>query len=508
MEIGYECLPIMLILLPIVGGLLTLPLAKRRICSPLVMLQLFTLIELLLSASLLFVDFPSDATPLITIGIPWVSELGLRFFLAIDRLSYPFLLLNGLMFYLCALYSNAHKPKEPLLFCACFLALEGILMGAFMAYDLLLFYIFWEALLIPMALIIGVFGAGQRIQAAYKFLLFTVFGSLPMLLAVIAIYLHQHAAGSDLSVPALYAMQLPADTQIWLFLACFLAFAVKFPLFPVHSWLPAAHVEAPTEGSVILAAILLKLGGYGLIRYAVPVFPEVFVNMLGFLAPFAVIAVIYASLLCLMQRHAKKLIAYSSISHMGFVALGVFSATFTGLQGGIYQMLNHGITTGALFFLIGMLYHRSERREIEEFGGLAAQTPLLAALFLVTALSSIGMPGLNSFVGEFMILLGLFKSVQLPYAWTIASIVVTSVIFGAAYLLWMYRRIFFGPLKQELKHVFHDLKPAELVVVVPLIVLMVLLGVKPAPILKFTEPVAAQISHALEEKVKIVRSDD
>jgi NADH-quinone oxidoreductase subunit M len=496
-------LPI-LILLPLIGGLIMLPLARQKHCSPLTLFLSISFAELVLTAGFLFVDFPASSQPLLNFSIPWVSEIGLTFQLSLDRLNYPFLLLSALMFFLCSIYCLEHEPKKPALFVFSFLVLQSTLVGAFLAYDLLLFYIFWEALLIPMALIIGVFGAQRRIYAALKFLLFTVFGSLPMLVAVVFLYLHQFAKGSDLSVQALYGMNLSFDVQFWLFLAFFLAFAVKFPFFPVHSWLPEAHVEAPTEGSVILAAILLKLGGYGLIRFAMPVFPQVMVDLSPLLSTLAVIGIVYASLLCLKQQHVKKLVAYSSIGHMGFVALGALAFNFTGVQGSIYQMLNHGITTGALFFLIGMLYHRSNSRNIDDFGGLAQVAPIYATLFLIATLSSIAVPGMNNFVGEFLVLFGIFKSTLNPHAILFASIAVSGVVLGAGYMLWMYRRIFFGPLKETFSSGFHDLKLAEIFIATVLILIMLVMGILPGPFLRFTAPVSDAIIQSLESKVEKV----
>jgi len=363
--------------------------------------------------------------------------------------------------------------------------LETGMLGAFVALDLFLFYVFWEVMLVPMYFLIGVWGGTRRIYAAVKFVLYTMAGSLLMLVAIIYLAT-RHAQLTQVQtfdLLQLYNLHLPFHEQSWLFLAFALSFAIKVPLFPFHTWLPDAHVEAPTAGSVILAAILLKLGTYGFVRFAIPLFPDAALAAAPIIIMLAVVGIIYGALVAMMQADIKKLVAYSSVSHLGLVMLGLFVFNLQGIQGGLYQMLNHGLSTGALFLLVGMIYDRRHTRMIEDFGGLWKQLPIFSAVLLVVTFSSIGLPGLNGFVGEFLILLGAFNASP-PWAAAAA----TGVILGAIYMLWMFRRVIFGPLTNPENQKLQDLNGREILILAPVLALIVFMGVYPQPFLSRMKP--------------------
>jgi NADH-quinone oxidoreductase subunit M len=365
------------------------------------------------------------------------------------------------------------------------LLLETGMLGAFVALDLFLFYVFWEVMLIPMYFLIGAWGGARRIYAAVKFVLFTMAGSLLMLVAIIYLAA-RHAQMTQVltfDLLHLYDLQLPPDQQLWLFLAFALAFAIKVPLFPFHTWLPDAHVEAPTAGSVILAGVLLKLGTYGFLRFAMPLFPDATLTLTPHIVALSVIGIIYGAAVAMMQSDIKKLVAYSSVSHLGFVMLGLFALNVQGIQGSLYQMLNHGLSTGALFLLVGMIYDRRHTRAIDAFGGLWKQVPVFSVLLLIVTFSSIGLPGLNGFVGEFLILLGSFAVAP---RWTAAA--ASGVILGAIYMLWMYRRVIFGPLNNPENQKLRDLNGRELAIIAPILVFIILMGVYPQPFLARMQP--------------------
>jgi NADH-quinone oxidoreductase subunit M len=369
-------------------------------------------------------------------------------------------------------------------FMICMLFLESGMVGVFAAIDLFLFYVFWEATLIPMYFLIGVWGGPQRIYAAVKFILYTMAGSLLMLVAILALYfLHRQATGdATFNLFQLLQLELPLSMQRWLFLAFFLAFAIKVPLFPFHTWLPDAHVEAPTAGSVILAGVLLKMGTYGFVRFCLPLFPEASVVATPIIALLAVVGIIYGALMALVQTDIKKLVAYSSVSHLGFVMLGIFAFNSQGLDGAVLQMVNHGLSTGALFLLVGMLYDRRHTREIGDFGGVTKVMPMFAAFFLVVSLSSIGLPGLNGFVGEFLVLLGAFQTIPI-----FAIIGALGVILAAVYMLWMYQRVMFGEVTHAVNKQLTDLTLREVVVLVPVVLVIVWIGLYPQPFLRRME---------------------
>jgi NADH-quinone oxidoreductase subunit M len=358
------------------------------------------------------------------------------------------------------------------------------MIGTFFARDMLLFYVFWEAMLIPMYMIIGIWGGERRIYATIKFFIFTMAGSVFMLVGIL--YCYFKAGSMDLA--AFMALDLTRTEQMWLFAAFILAFAIKVPVFPFHTWLPDAHVEAPTAGSVILAGILLKMGTYGMLRFAIPLFPQAVIVFAPWLGLLAVIGIIYGALVALVQPDVKKLVAYSSVSHLGFVVLGLFSLTAEGVAGGMYVMLAHGLSTGALFLLVGVIYERRHTREIAEFGGLAHGMPFYAAVFMIVTLASIGLPGLCGFIGEFLVLFGSFNSELLPHARLFTILAATGVVLGAFYMLWMYQRVFLGPVRNEHNKGLPDLSLREGLVFMPIVVFIVWLGIHPALVLNRLQP--------------------
>jgi NADH-quinone oxidoreductase subunit M len=359
-----------------------------------------------------------------------------------------------------------------------FLLLETLVVGAFCALDIVLFYVFFEAGLIPMFIIIGVWGGPRRIYATFKFFLYTLTGSVLMLLAIMYMYWN---AGNTTSIPDMLAHTFPREAQTWLWLAFFASFAVKLPLWPVHTWLPDAHVEAPTAGSVVLAGILLKLGGYGFIRFSLPMFPLASVDLYPLIFSLSVIAVIYGSLVALMQDDIKKLIAYSSVAHMGYVKMGIFSANAQGVQGALYTMLSHGLVSGALFLCVGVIYDRLHTREIAAFGGLVNNMPKYAAVFMLFTMANLGLPGTSGFIGEFLVLIGVFQ----VNSW-IAIFATTGVVLSAAYGLWLYRRVIFGALEKENLKSLLDLSTREKLILYPMAALVIFFGIYPAPIMDVT----------------------
>jgi len=429
-----------------------------------------------------------------TVNIPWIKEYGINYHLGIDGISLFLVLLATFMTVIAVVACWKDIQKKVKGFMICILFLETGMIGVFSSLDLFLFYIFWEVMLIPMYLLIGVWGApARRIYAAIKFFLFTMFGSLLMLVAIIVLYFYNHSVTGvyTFDIEQLYRLSIPYGMQIWLFLAFALAFAIKVPMFPFHTWLPDAHTEAPTVGSVLLAAVLLKMGTYGFLRFNLPLFPEATVALAPLLCILAIIGIIYGAMVCIVQKDLKRLIAFSSVSHLGFVVLGIFALNIQGLEGGILQMLNHGFSTGALFLIVGMLYERRHTRMIEEFGGLAKVMPVYATLFLIVTLSSIGLPGLNGFVGEFLILLGAFQS-KMVYG-VFAAL---GVIFAAVYMLWMFQRVMFGEITREENKNLKDLSLREILVLLPLIFFIIQIGVYPKP---FLSRMDASVKHLVAQ---------
>ncbi|HEY0787795.1 MAG TPA: NADH-quinone oxidoreductase subunit M, partial [Thermoanaerobaculia bacterium] len=420
----------------------------------------------------------------------WIPDWGIRYGLAVDGISLWLVLLTTFLTPIVLLSSwySIHKwPKEYLI---SMLALEFGMIGAFLATDLILFYVFFELMLIPMYLIIGVWGGANRIYAAIKFFIFTMVGSLLMLIGIIYLgFLYRQQAGAlSFAIADLYTLDIAAQTQVLLFFAFALAFAIKVPLFPLHTWLPDAHVEAPTGGSIILAGVLLKLGTYGFIRFVLPFFPNATAEWAWLLGLLAVIGIIYGALVSWVQPDMKKLVAYSSVSHLGFCVLGIFAMTQTSVTGSILQSINHGISTGALFLLVGVVYDRRHTRLLADYGGLARVMPVYATLFVITALSSVGLPGLNGFVGEFLILAGSFKT--MPRFTIFAA---TGVILAAIYLLWLVQRVFWGPVTVEENNGLRDVRWNELAAMIPLVVMMVWIGLFPNAFLRRIDPSVQQL---------------
>ncbi|AMS41864.1 MULTISPECIES: NADH-quinone oxidoreductase subunit M [Aminobacter] len=465
--------------LPLVGALLILLIrddgdaARRNIRNVALLTTVFTF-----AVSLLIWIYFDNAEA----GFQFVEKAawldsGISYHMGVDGISMLFVILTTFLMPLCILASWESVEKRVKEYMIAFLILETLMIGVFCALDIVLFYVFFEAGLIPMFIIIGVWGGKRRVYASFKFFLFTLLGSVLMLLAVMAMF--WQAGTTD--IPTLLAYDFPANMQTWLWLAFFASFAVKMPMWPVHTWLPDAHVEAPTAGSVILAGILLKMGGYGFLRFSLPMFPLASEFFAPLVFAMSAIAIVYTSLVALMQEDIKKLIAYSSVAHMGYVTMGIFAMNEAGVQGAIFQMLSHGLVSGALFLCVGVVYDRMHTREIAAYGGLVNNMPKYAVAFLIFTMANVGLPGTSGFVGEFLTLFGVFQ----VNTW-VALIAATGVILSAAYALWLYRRVVFGALtKESLKGLF-DLSGREKVVLYPLIILVIFYGVYPAPVFDAT----------------------
>jgi NADH-quinone oxidoreductase subunit M len=427
-----------------------------------------------------------------TESVVWLPSLGVRYELGVDGISVLLVVLTTLLTFISVLYSSAGAIKTRVgEFMAAFLLLEVGMVGVFLALDLFLFYVFFELMLVPMYLIIGIWGGTRRIYATLKFVLFTLAGSLLMLVAIVAVYLASGEAGSrTLSFVDLVADRgrFSPEFQTWAFLGFALAFAIKLPMVPFHTWLPDAHVEAPTAGSIILAGILLKAGGYGLIRFALPLFPIGAQVWLPLILLLSVVAIVYGAAVSTVQKDLKKLVAYSSVAHMGFVTLGIVVLNAQGGVGAVLQMINHGVVTGALFLFVGIQYERTHRRLIADLGGLANRWPLYTTFFGIFVLASLGLPGLNGFIGEYLVILGTFRYEGQPISGLVwGPIAATGVILAAVYLLWMFQRVMYGTVREAYKDL-PDLSPVEVASALPLVVLTVLLGVAPQPVIRIIEP--------------------
>src|SRR5689334_2906189 len=413
----------------------------------------------------------------------WLGP-GIGYHMGVDGISMLFIVLTAGLMPICILASWESIDTRVAEYMIAFLVLEALMIGVFCALDLILFYLFFEGGLIPMFLIIGVWGGKRRVYASFKFFLYTLLGSVLMLLAILAMY---NVSGTTDIVTLLHYHFAPT-MQVWLWLAFFASFAVKMPMWPVHTWLPDAHVEAPTAGSVILAAILLKMGGYGFLRFSLPMFASASATFTPFVFVLSIVAIIYTSLVALAQEDIKKLIAYSSVAHMGFVTMGIFTLTHQGVEGGIFQMLSHGVVSGALFLCVGVIYDRMHTREISAYGGLVNRMPIYAACFMVFTLANVGLPGTSGFIGEFLTMLGAF----LHNSW-IAIFAATGVILSAAYALFLYRRIIFGSLVKPSLQTIQDLTAREVAILAPLVVITIALGFYPKPVLDVTTPAVAKL---------------
>ncbi len=435
---------------------------------------------------------------------PWIQTAAYQIshHLGIDGISLFLIILTTFITPLAVLCSWQSITKRVKPYMICLLTLETGMIGVFCALDLVLFYVFWEVMLIPMYFLIGIWGGQDRIYAAVKFILYTMAGSLLMLLAILYLFFANGGTSFDLVqiTQALTSgtLLLSQKEELWLFLAFLLAFAIKVPMFPFHTWLPDAHVEAPTAGSVILAGVLLKMGTYGLLRFCLPMFPNAAINMAPYVCILALIGIIYGALVAMVQPDLKKLVAYSSVSHMGLVVLGIFVFTMQGLEGATLQMLNHGLSTGALFLLVGMIYDRRHTRMISDFGGLAHANPVLASIFLVVTLSSIGLPGLNGFVGEILVLAGTFAHNR-----SYAAIAALGMILGAVYMLWMYQRVFLGKVTNPANSEMRDIGVREKLILIPILIVMLWIGVYSAPILRRMDASIQLVQQRIENALAV-----
>jgi len=494
-------LPILsiLVFLPLVGIGILVILDRKNHKLLKVTALIISLVEFLFSLPLWFGFTSQTAAMQFVERREWLPTYGISYYVGVDGFSLLLIMLTTFLTPICVLATwedIQHRVKE---FMVCLLALMSGMIGVFVSLDLFLFYVFWEVMLIPMYLLIGVWGnPARRVYAAIKFFLFTMFGSVLMLVAILVLYFHfgKTTGTYTFDLLKMYGTAIPFHMQFWMFLAFGLAFAIKVPMFPFHTWLPDAHTEAPTVGSVILAAVLLKMGTYGFLRFNMPLFPQAAHYFVPLFSILAVIGIVYGALVSMMQKDLKRLVAFSSVSHLGFVMLGLFTFTAPGVQGGIIQMINHGLSTGALFLIVGMVYERRHTRMIADFGGLSTPMPIYATIFMIVSLSSIGLPGLNGFVGEFLILLGAFKT-NMVYA----VIAATGVIFAACYMLWMFQRVMFGQVTNEKNKDLKDLSWREIAIFAPLILFIVWIGVYPSTFLNKTQATTDNFL-AMMEKAK------
>ena len=475
-----------LIFLPVAGAalLLLIPRAKESLAK---WVGLLVSIAAFILSIPLFTNF-DKSTHLMQFAErhEWIPAWNITYYLGLDGISVLFVLLSTLITILCVLISwNAIKTKVKEFYIS-ILIMEGAMIGVFCSLDFMLFYLFWEAMLIPMYLLIGVWGGPNRIYAAVKFFLYTLVGSVLMLVGIIVLYFY---AGRTFDILELMTKTYPYNMQFWLFWAFFAAFAVKVPMFPVHTWLPDAHTEAPTAGSVILAAVLIKMGAYGFLRFSLPLLPEASRAMTPVMLTLSVIAIIYGAVICLAQTDLKRLIAYSSVSHMGFVTLGIFALNLQGMEGGILQMINHGVVTGALFLSVGAIYDRTHTRQIADYGGVASVMPVYATAFMIFTLASIGLPATNGFIGEFLIILGGFTANQ--WAGVLAA---TGIIIGAGYMLWLYQRVFFMEVNPKVAGL-NDIDAREIITLMPMVLLIFWIGIYPNTFLGFMHE---SVNHLLE----------
>ena len=475
---------------PVAGMVVILFLPGSRAKAIKIAANLFTGLELGATLLLLTRFNAASGDMQLVERLPWIKAIGAQYLLGVDGISLLLVLLTSLLTFVATLSSWQAVRKRLKEYYIFLLLLETGMVGVFLALDLLLFYVFWEVVLVPMYFLIGIWGGERRLYAAIKFFLYTLFGSVAMLVGILVLR-SQYQTFDWLAMIAAGSV-LPIVLQGWVFLAFFLGFAIKVPMVPFHTWLPDAHVEAPTAGSVILAGVLLKMGAYGFLRFSMPLLPEAARRYAPAMVTLALVAIVYGALVSLMQKDMKKLIAYSSVSHMGFIMLGLFVMTPMAAKGAVLQMINHGISTGALFLIVGVLYERRHNRLISEFGGLSSRMPAYAAVFLIMTMSSIGLPGLNGFIGEFMILMGTF-----PVSWLWTAVAATGIILGAGYMLWLYQRVMFGTLTNPANESLKDLTVREFATFLPLVVLAFWIGVFPKPFL-------AVIDKPVEKIIRIV----
>lgn len=486
---------------PLLGVLILLFLDKGRHSAIKIVAFILSLLNAIFSLYIYF-NFAAESSAMqFSVNKTWIGSLGISYHLGIDGISLFLVLLTTFLTPLAILSSWSAITQKVKGYYISMLFLETGMIGVFVSLDLFLFYVFWEVMLIPMYFLIGIWGGPRRIYATVKFVLFTMTGSLLMLVAILVLYFMNHSFTGTYTFDLLEIIKLPIPlgAQFWLFFAFALAFAIKVPMFPFHTWLPDAHVEAPTAGSVILAGVLLKMGTYGFLRFCLPLFPNAFMDYGTLFSVLAIIGIIYGALVCIRQEDIKSLVAFSSVSHLGFVMLGLFALNVQGMEGGILQMINHGISTGALFLIVGMLYERRHTRLISDFGGLSKKMPVFAAFFMIVTLSSIGLPGTNGFVGEFTILLGTFKS-NVAYA----VLGAVGIILAAIYMLWMYQRMMFGKITKPENENLKDLNLREKIILIPLILAIFWIGIYPKPFFNKMEP---SVKNLLENaKIKYERN--
>ncbi|NBO64090.1 MAG: NADH-quinone oxidoreductase subunit M [Acidobacteria bacterium] len=465
---------------------------------------LFTVVTFVVSLLILPGFDSSEPGPQMVQRFSWIAVLGVDYFVGIDGITIWLVILSTFLMPVAVLasWNVTKRVREYMVF---LLILETGMLGVFVSFDMFLFYLFFEVTLIPMYFLIGVWGGERRIYAAVKFFVYTVVGSLLMLVAIIAVYIYNGATTFNIieitGNIASGTTVIPTGVRFWLWAAFALAFFIKVPLFPLHTWLPDAHVEAPTAGSIILAGVLLKMGTYGLMRFNLPLFPDISQKAAPYVMALAVIGIIYGALVAMIQPDMKKLVAYSSVSHLGFVVLGIFSFTELGIQGALYQMLNHGISTGALFLCVGIIYERRHTRLIAEYGGLATVMPRYSTLFIIVALSSLGLPLLNGFVGEFLILIGTFSS-SVPHAKMLTVFAATGVILSAVYLLWMLQRVLFGEVTKSENSTLEEMNWREKTALVPLVIMAIVMGVGPMIFLRGTSKSVNSIRESVQSVVR------
>jgi len=504
--LGYPILSL-ITYLPLVGAILLLFVGRERIGLLRSLAFVFSLLSFLASLLLPLNYDQSTAAVQFVERLTWIPSIGVTYFFGLDGISLWLVMLTTFLSpigVLCSFEAIKHRAKE---FYILLLILETGMLGVFLALDFFLFYVFWEVMLVPMYFLIGIWGTDRRLYSAIKFFLYTLFGSVVMLLGILAVYFYAGARTGQYTFDVLELMKvayphtplvtLPGTAlsfQDLVWLAFALSFAIKVPMFPFHTWLPDAHTDAPTAGSVILAGVLLKMGTYGFLRFNLPLFPEASRHFVPLVFVLAIIAIIYGAMVCMVQPDMKRLIAYSSVSHMGFVMLGMFAFNLQGVQGSLLQMINHGLSTGGLFLVVGLIYDRRHTRLISELGGLSRQMPVYAALFAIIMLASMGLPGLNGFIGEFLILIGAFQ-----VRWWWGAFAVTGVVLGAAYMLWLYQRTMFGEITKEENKTLSDLDAREMATLLPIIAFCFWIGLYPAPFLKAMETSVANVIQTVEK---------